>query len=63
MVGNLVDDYRLTRDLTLRTIRLAQKEEDFVLEDTMIGYKNYLDKTIWLLQAFLSQSALEGEDE
>ena len=63
MVENLVEDYRITRDLTLRTIRLAQKEEDDVLEDTMIGYKNYLDKTIWMLQAFLGKSALEGEDD
>lgn len=63
MVKNLVEDYRITRDLTLRTIRLSQKEEDDVLEDTMIGYKNYLDKTIWMLQAFLGKSALEGEDD
>lgn len=63
MVKNLVEDYRVTRDLTLRTIRLSQKEEDDVLEDTMIGYKNYLDKTIWMLQAFLGKSALEGDED
>jgi len=63
MVEKLVDDYRITRDLTQRTIHLAQKEQDHVLEDTMIGYKNYLDKTIWMLQAFLGKSALEGEED
>jgi starvation-inducible DNA-binding protein len=63
MVEKLVDDYRITRDLTKRTVLLAQKEEDHVLEDTMVGYKNYLDKTIWMLQAFLGKSALEGEED
>lgn len=63
MVGNLVDDFRITRDLAIRTIRLAQNEKDDVLEDMMINYKNYLDKTIWMLQAFLNKSALKGEEE
>ncbi|WP_035051243.1 Dps family protein [Carnobacterium pleistocenium] len=63
MVEKLVDDYRMTRDLTMRTILLAQKEGDNGLEDVMIGYKKYLDKTIWMLQAFLGKSALEGEED
>lgn len=62
MVEHLADDYRTTRDVTGKTIILAQKEKDAVLEDLLINYKSYLDKTIWMLQAFLGKSALEGEE-
>ncbi|SEK17983.1 starvation-inducible DNA-binding protein [Carnobacterium iners] len=63
MVGNLVDDYRTTRDVTGKAIVLAQNEKDAVLEDLLIDYNSYLNKTIWMLQAFLGKSALEGEDD
>ncbi|WP_080145799.1 Dps family protein [Marinilactibacillus piezotolerans] len=63
MIENLVADFRITRDLAGRTIHLAQNEENSVLEDLIIEYKGYLDKTIWMLQAFLNKSALEGEDD
>ena len=63
MVENIVDDYRTIRDITNRTITLTQKENDAVLEDLLIDYKGYLDKIIWMLQAFLSKYALEGEED
>lgn len=63
MVEHLVEDYRTTRDVTGKPIVLAQNEKDVVLEDLLIGYKSYLDKTIWMMQAFLGKSALEGEDD
>lgn len=62
MVEDLVDDFRTIRDITARTIMVTQKEEDTVLEDLLIGYKGYLDKTIWMLQAFLGKEALEDDD-
>lgn len=63
MVENLVEDFRVTRDLTLRTIRLARQEKDEVLEGAMIEYKSFLDKTLWMLQAFLNKAPLEGEED
>lgn len=63
MVGNIVDDYRTVRDIAGRAITLVQKEKDAVLEDLLIDYKGYLDKTIWMLQAFLGKDALEGEED
>ena len=63
MVENLVDDYRTTRDVAGRAIMLAQNENDTVLEDLLIDYKSYLDKTIWMLQAFLGKNALDGEED
>ncbi|HAR1752390.1 TPA: DNA starvation/stationary phase protection protein, partial [Enterococcus faecium] len=32
------------------------------LEDTLIAFKNDLDKNIWMLQAFIGKEALEDDD-
>ena len=56
-----MDDYRVTRDLTTRTIEMAGEAEAFVLEDTLIGYKEALDKNIWMLQAFLGKEPHEDD--
>nr|WP_238646952.1 DNA starvation/stationary phase protection protein [Enterococcus faecium] len=37
MVENIIEDFRSTRDLTIRAIRLAQDEGDDALEDTLIA--------------------------
>ena len=63
MVENLVGDYRTTRDVTGKAIGLAQNEKDVVLEDLLIDYKAYLDKAIWMLQAYLGRNSLEGEED
>jgi starvation-inducible DNA-binding protein len=62
MVENLVDDYRTIRDITVKAIDLADKEEDSVTEDLLTGYKNDVDNTIWMLQAYIGKDALEGEE-
>ncbi|WP_265177770.1 ferritin-like domain-containing protein, partial [Enterococcus faecium] len=62
MVENIIEDFRSTRDLTIRAIRLAQDEGDDALEDTLIAFKNDLDKNIWMLQAFIGKEALEDDD-
>jgi len=62
MVENLVEDYRSTREFIVRAIDLAGEEGDTPLEDTVISYKDHLDKTIWMLQSFLGKEALEGDD-
>ena len=62
MVENLVEDYRSTREFVIRAIDLAGEEGNVVLEDTVIAYKDHIDKTIWMLQAFLGKEALEDDD-
>lgn len=62
MVENIIEDFRSTRDLTIRAIRLARDEDDDALEDTLITFKNDLDKNIWMLQAFIGKEALEDDD-
>lgn len=61
MVGNLVEDYQNTREFVIRAIDLAGEEGDISLEDTVITYKESIDKTIWMLQAFLGKEALEDD--
>ncbi|WP_027109229.1 Dps family protein [Lacticigenium naphthae] len=62
MVDNIIEDFRSTRELTIRAIRLAQDEGDDTLEDTLIAFKMDLDKNIWMLQAFIGKEALEDDD-
>jgi len=62
MVENIVDDFRSTRELAIRAIRLTQDEGDDAFEDTLIAYKDHLDETIWMLQAFIGKEALEDDD-
>jgi len=62
MVENIIEDFRSTRELTIRAIRLVQDEGDDALEDTLIAFKNDLDKNIWMLQAFIGKEALEDDD-
>lgn len=61
MVENLVADYRTIRDITNKGIELAGKENDSITEDLLIGYKESVELTIWMLQAFLGKDATEGE--
>lgn len=63
MVGILVDDYRVIRDVTVKAIHLAAKEEDDVTADMLTGYKASLNKNVWMLQAYLGHDALEGEED
>ncbi|MFZ1254120.1 MAG: DNA starvation/stationary phase protection protein, partial [Trichococcus flocculiformis] len=51
-----------TRDVTMRAITMAQDEGDVVLEDTLISYKAYVDKTLWMMQAFIGKEAYEYDD-
>jgi len=62
MTENVVEDFRSTREFTVRAIRLAQEEGNDALEDTLIAFKDHLDESIWMLQAFLGKEALEDDD-
>lgn len=59
MVENVVNDYRHMGQVVARGIELAGQEGDHVTEDILIGYKASLDKTIWMLQAYLGKDAQE----
>jgi len=61
MVEDIVNDYRTLRAVTEKAIELAGNENDAVTEDMMIAYKDSVDTTIWMLQAYLGKGALEGE--
>lgn len=61
MVEDIVNDYRTLRSVTEKAIELAGNENDAVTEDMMIAYKDSVDTTIWMLQAYLGKGALEGE--
>lgn len=62
MVEKIVDDLRETRELVIRAIHLAQEEDRYVLEDTLIAYKESIGSNIWKLQAFIGQDALANDD-
>lgn len=53
MVRNLVNDYQTMGNLTLEGVELASEENDPVTEDLLTGYKEGIDTTVWMLQAFL----------
>ncbi|MFA8440104.1 Dps family protein [Pueribacillus sp. YX66] len=53
MVRNLIEDYRTMGSLALQGVKLASEENDAVTEDMLIGYKENIDKTIWMLEAFI----------
>ena len=44
------------------SISVEANEGDVVLEDTLISYKAYVDKTLWMMQAFLGKEAYEDDD-
>jgi len=57
MVNNLVQDYETIKTITQEGIELAGEENDPVTEDMLIGYKEGIDQTIWMLQAYLGNDA------
>lgn len=62
MVHSLIEDYRKVRDITGVSIKMAGDEENFVLEDTLIEYKEHIDFSLWTLQAYLGNEAYDGDD-
>ena len=61
IVENIMDDYRNTRDFVIHAVDSVADEGDALLENTVVGYKDHLDKIIWILQAFLGKEALEDD--
>lgn len=61
MVRSTVADFRILRDELAKGITLTGEAGDDVTQDMLIGYKTEVDKHIWMFQAFLGNSPLEGE--
>lgn len=53
MVRNLIDDYQVIKNVALEGIQLAGEENDVVTEDMLIAYKEGIDQTVWMLEAYL----------
>jgi len=53
MVHYLIEDYHTIESFILEGINLAGEENDTVTEDMLIGYKEHIDQTIWMLEAYL----------
>lgn len=57
MVQAVVDDYKKIRDFLSEGIDLTDEKEDYVSNDMLIGMKEKIDKTLWMLQAYLGNEA------
>lgn len=55
MVKAIVKDYQSIRDFLTEGIKLTDQEEDFVSNDMLIAMKEKIDKTLWMLQAYLGE--------
>lgn len=59
LVEKLVEDYHILQGTLAKGIDLADGENDDVTTDMLIEQKTSVDKTIWMLNAFLGKSALD----
>lgn len=57
MVEALVKDYETIRTFLGEGIKLTDEKEDFVSNDLLIEMKGNVDKTLWMLKAYLGDSA------
>jgi len=63
MVRNLIDDYHTIETIVVEAIALAGAEDDSVSEDMLIEYKEHIDLTIWMLQAYLGYDARKADEK
>ncbi len=57
MVRDLMNDFKTIKKLTIKGIALSGEENDAVTEDMLIAYKDAIDQTIWMLEAYLENDA------
>ncbi|WP_182199947.1 Dps family protein [Paraliobacillus salinarum] len=55
MVELVVDDYKIIQSDLEKGIELAGAADDNVTEDLYIGYKTEIEKTLWMLTAYLGK--------
>lgn len=61
MIQSVITDFEILRDELLSGIKLTDEENDGVSNDLLISQKTEVDKTIWMLQAYMGHSALEDK--
>lgn len=54
MVENVIHDFEQIKEIALQGIELAGEANDPVSEDMFIDYVDYIDKTNWMLNAFIN---------
>ena len=62
MVEAVVADYQAIRDFLTEGIHLTDEHADFVSNDMLIAMKEDIDKTLWMLQAYLGKRPSEQSD-
>lgn len=58
-IDELVSDFKTLRDVYQEGIDVSGKENDLCTQDMLIADKTAIDKTIWMLQAFLNKAPLD----
>ncbi|GGM19403.1 DNA protection during starvation protein [Paraliobacillus quinghaiensis] len=53
MVKSVINDYKIIQKELAKGIQLAGEAGDDISEDLMIGYKTSVDKTLWMLTAYV----------
>ncbi|SFK04085.1 starvation-inducible DNA-binding protein [Marinilactibacillus piezotolerans] len=61
MIQSVITDFEILRDELSSGIKLTDEENDGVSNDLLISQKTEVDKTIWMLQAYMGHSALEDK--
>ena len=60
MVSSTISDYKIIVERLQKGIILTGEAGDDSTQDLLIGYKSGVDKTIWMLQAFLGKNPLDA---
>ena len=60
MVSSTISDYKIIDERLQKGINLTGEAGDDSTQDLLIGYKSGVDKTIWMLQAFLGKNPLDA---
>lgn len=63
MVQSVINDFEILRNELGKGIQLTEDEKDGVSNDFLVSQKSDVDKTIWMLQAFMGNSALEDKND
>ncbi|MFL2095435.1 DNA starvation/stationary phase protection protein [Marinilactibacillus psychrotolerans] len=61
MIHSVIADFEILRDELSSGIKLTDEEHDGVSNDMLISQKTEVDKTIWMLQAYMGHAALEDK--
>ncbi|MBT2731943.1 Dps family protein [Carnobacterium sp. ISL-102] len=60
MVASTISDYKIIGEKLQKGIELTGKAGDDPTQDLLIGYKFGIDKTVWMLQAYLGKDPLDA---